>query len=161
MKNIVITAFRKVELETPGTLFLHSMPGLQEPFEICYQALEAASIQRIICLNPMEELQNKSPEYATAITNGTLPCELVQFPIGNFGVPQEKKPFMELVQQTAEQLKRGDNLLVHCAGGVGRTGTFASCVATALGQPLSRVTDAGGKAETDQQRQFIAELQQR
>ncbi|MEE9367772.1 MAG: protein-tyrosine phosphatase family protein [Pontiella sp.] len=150
--------FRKVELEIPGTLLLHSMPGWMEPFEACFQELENASIQRIICLNPLKEVQDKSPEYAAAIRNETLPCEWVHFPIGNVGVPEDKKAFLELAEQTAEQLKHGENILVHCKGGVGRTGTFASGVTAALGQPLSRVTDAGGKAETDQQRALIAEL---
>ena len=117
--------FRKVELETPGTLFLHSMPGRLEPFDACCQALEKATIQRIICLNPMEEVQAKSPEYAAAICNETLPCEWVHFPIGNLGVPEDKEAFLKLAEQTAEQLKRGDNVLVHCTDGVGRTGTFA------------------------------------
>ena len=55
----------------------------------------------------------------------TLPCEWVHFPIGNLGVPEDKEAFLKLAEQTAEQLKRGDNVLVHCTDGVGRTGTFA------------------------------------
>lgn len=154
-----MTHFRKVELETPGSLFLHSMPGRMEPFDSCNQALKQASIQRIICLNTMEEVQAKSPAYAEAIQSKTLPCEWVHFPVGNLGVPEDKKAFLKLAKQTATQLQRGENILLHCTGGVGRTGTFASCVTAALGQPLSRVTDAGGKAETAPQRQLIAELQ--
>lgn len=153
--------FRKVELETPGTLFLHSMPGRVEPLDTCWQALNDANVQGIICLNPMEEIKDKSPDYAEAIDTDSLPCELIHFPIGNFGVPEDKASFLKLAQTIATRLRNGENFLVHCKGGVGRTGTFASCVATALGQPLSRVTDAGGKAETEQQLQLIAELQAR
>jgi protein tyrosine phosphatase (PTP) superfamily phosphohydrolase (DUF442 family) len=152
--------FRKVELETRGSLFLHSMPGRMEPLAACCQALAEAKVQGIICLNPAEELQEKSPDYAEAIRMESLPCEWIHFPIGNFGVPDDKEAFLELAQHIAERLQNGDSFLVHCKGGVGRTGTFASCVAAALGQPLSRVTDAGGKAETDQQLQLIAQLQQ-
>ncbi len=151
--------FRKVELETTGSLFLHSMPGRKEPLAACCEALETAKVQGIICLNPMAEIQEKSPDYAEAIMGKTLPCELIHCPIGDGGVPDDKEPFLELARQIADRLRQGENFLVHCKGGVGRTGTFASCVTAALGQPLSRVTDAGGKAETEQQRALIAELQ--
>jgi protein tyrosine phosphatase len=151
--------FRKVELETPGSLFLHSMPGKDETLATCFEALEEAKVQGIICLNPMDEIQKKSPDYAEAINAETLPCEWLHFPIGNGGVPNDKTAFLTLARQIADRLRNSENFLIHCKGGVGRTGTFASCVTAALGQPLSRVTDAGGKAETDQQKQLIAKLQ--
>ncbi|VGO16058.1 hypothetical protein PDESU_04648 [Pontiella desulfatans] len=150
--------FRKVELETSGSLYLHSMPGKEEPLAECFQALEETSVDRIICLNRQDELDEKSPDYAKAIADGTLPCEHIHFPIGNFGVPEDREAFLTLAKEFAEQLKAGKNILVHCAGGVGRTGTLASCITTALNKPLSLVTAAGGKAETDQQRELIASL---
>lgn len=154
-------AFRKVELGTQGSLFLHSMPGRLEDFVLCCEAMQAAGVVRIVCLNPTPEIERKSPDYAQAIASGTLPFDLVQFPIINFGVPDpdKKTAFFDLANEIAEQLKRGENVLIHCAGGVGRTGTFAACVTAALGQPLSRVTDAGGKAETEHQLALLAELE--
>lgn len=152
--------FRKVTLGTPGALLLHSMPGRLEDFTQCSDRMKEAGITRIVCLNPISEIEKKSPEYAAAISSGTLPFELAHFPIANFGVPDpdKKEAFFKLAHEVADQLKLGENVLVHCAGGVGRTGTFAACVTAALGQPLSRVTEAGGRAETEQQLQLIAEL---
>ncbi len=154
-----MTDFRKVELETLGSLFLHSMPGRMEPLGTCCRALEEAGVAGIICLNPMDEVREKSPDYAEAIGAATLPCDWIHFPLGDGGVPNDKESFLKLARQIADRLRNGENFLVHCKGGVGRTGTFASCVTAALGQPLGRVTDAGGKAETEQQLQLIAELQ--
>lgn len=150
--------FRKVKLNLPGSLYLHSMPGKEESLPACFQALEEASMDYIICLNPMEEIQAKSPDYAEAILQKTLPCELIHFPIGIGGIPEDTEPFLNLARDAAEKLKNGSNFLVHCKGGVGRTGTMASCIVAALNQPLSLVTDAGGKAETEQQRELIASL---
>ncbi|WP_372793931.1 protein-tyrosine phosphatase family protein [Pontiella sp.] len=149
---------RKVELNLPGSLYLHSMPGKEEPLDVCFQALEEAAVDFIICLNPMEEIQAKSPDYAEAIRNNALPCGLIHFPIGNGGVPDDTEAFLNIAREAAEQLKNGASYLVHCKGGVGRTGTMASCITAAAGRPLSLVTDAGGKAESDQQRALIESL---
>lgn len=150
--------FRKVELNLPGSLYLHSMPGKEEPLPSCFQALEEASMDHIICLNPMEEIQAKSPDYAEAIRLQSLPCDLIHFPIGIGGIPEDTEPLLNLARDAAEKLKNGSNFLVHCKGGVGRTGTMASCIVAALNQPLSLVTDAGGKAETEQQQELISSL---
>ncbi|MDZ8119432.1 protein-tyrosine phosphatase family protein [Pontiella agarivorans] len=149
---------RKVKLDLPGALYLHSMPGKKEPLAECFQALEKASVDYIVCLNPMEEIQAKSPDYAEAVKNNTLPCGFIHFPIGNGGVPEDTKAFLNLARETAEQLKNGSSFMIHCKGGVGRTGTLASCIVAALGQSLTLVTDAGGKAESEQQRKLIASL---
>lgn len=150
--------FRNVKLNVPGSLYLHSMPGRLEPFSEFRSAAAAASLDRIICLNRQQELDEKSPDYAQAIAAGTLPCDFVHFPIGNGGVPDDQEAFLNLAKEAANQLKDGKNILVHCAGGVGRTGTLASCITAALNQPLSLVTDAGGKAETEQQQALIKSL---
>ncbi len=149
---------RKVELNLPGALYLHSMPGKDEPLSECFQALQDAGVDVIICLNPMEEIQEKSPDYAEAIRNQALPCSLIHFPIGNGGVPNDTEAFLQIARDAAEQLKNGSSFLVHCKGGVGRTGTLASCITAAAGRPLSLVTDAGGKAESEQQRKLIESL---
>ncbi|MEI6891049.1 MAG: protein-tyrosine phosphatase family protein [Pontiella sp.] len=150
--------FREVKLNLPGSLYLHSMPGRLEPFPDCCRALVEASIHRIICLNRQAEISEKSPEYAQAIRQDTLPAEWIHFPIGNWGVPEDEAAFLQLAKDSADRLNAGENILVHCKGGIGRTGTLASCMVAALNQPLSLVADAGGKAETEQQRALIASL---
>ncbi|MCP4751803.1 MAG: hypothetical protein GY866_12990 [Proteobacteria bacterium] len=47
------------------------------------------------------------------------------FPIPNFGVPSNRNAFLNLMEDLARQLRLGNNLLVHCGGGIGRTGTLA------------------------------------
>jgi protein-tyrosine phosphatase len=46
----------------------------------------------------------------------------------------------------------GQNVLLHCAAGIGRTGTAAACVLKRLGLPvdeaLQRVREAGSNPET-------------
>lgn len=38
------------------------------------------------------------------------------------GIPSDLKGFFELVKDTANFLKDGKNIVVHCLGGLGRTG---------------------------------------
>ncbi|MDF7800699.1 protein-tyrosine phosphatase family protein [Pontiellaceae bacterium B1224] len=149
---------REVKLNLPGKLYLHSMPGKEEPLAECFQALEDASVDHVICLSPIEEVQDKSPKYAEAIQSNTLPCGLIHFPLGIGGVPEDTEPFLNLARDVAKQLESGSSFLVHCKGGVGRTGTMASCIVAAANQPLSLITDAGGKAETEEQQALIASL---
>lgn len=149
---------REVKLNLPGSLYLHSMPGKEETLSECFLALKEAGVDHIICLNPMPEIEAKSPDYAEAIQNNDIPFGFIHFPLGDGGVPQDKAAFLDAARDAAQKLKTGTSFMVHCKGGVGRTGTMASCIVAALGQPLSLVTDAGGKAETDQQRELIASL---
>ncbi|MEO5672109.1 MAG: tyrosine-protein phosphatase, partial [Ramlibacter sp.] len=59
------------------------------------------------------------------------------------------------VHQIADALRRGDAVMMHCAAGIGRTGTTAACVLKALGlsndEALQRVLDAGSNPENAHQ----------
>ncbi len=153
--------FRRVTLPTPGGLFLHSMPGRFEPFADVLASLRAQGIQRVVCLTPLDEIREKAPDYARAIAHG-LPLQLDFCPIQNFGVPDERRAFVLLAQQIAEVLRGGQHVLVHCAAGIGRTGTFASTVAIALGLPFGQAIEtvraAGSSPDTAAQMALIAAL---
>ncbi|MGZ9130317.1 MAG: hypothetical protein ACXW4Z_21275, partial [Candidatus Binatia bacterium] len=54
----------------------------------------------------------------------------------------------------------GDTVLIHCAGGVGRTAMLSICVLLALGQPVDEARDvvsrAGSTVETALQSSLIS-----
>jgi hypothetical protein len=150
--------FRRVELDTRGALFFHSMPGRLEPFESCCEGMREAAVGRVISLNAEEEIEQKSPDYLQAIREGRFPVARSSFPITNFGVPDDLEAFLALAEETARELENGVNVLVHCAGGVGRTGTFGACVLAKLGKDPDLIATAGGMPETDQQRALLASL---
>jgi len=40
-----------------------------------------------------------------------------------------------MVTAMTDRLRRGDGLVLHCAGGIGRAPTMATCILIALGMP--------------------------
>ena len=153
--------FRTVELPVPGTLYLHSMPGRFEPFARAAQAIAEYGIARVVCLTPMDEILDKSPEYHRAIATG-LPWIHEFCPIRDYGVPGEVQNFSDLARKVADGLQSGERTLIHCAAGIGRTGTFAMVVALKLGLPHADarrvVRAAGASPDTAAQDALVAAL---
>jgi protein-tyrosine phosphatase len=59
--------------------------------------------------------------------------------------------FREGIEQMAFALRQGQTVLLHCAAGIGRTGTAAACLLKHLGtdsaQAVKRVSDAGSNPQ--------------
>jgi protein-tyrosine phosphatase len=153
--------FRNVALpeEIMGKLYLHSMPGRYEKLSSSFQEIETLSIDRILSLVSLEETEQKSPIYAEAIKSNDIPCEYVAYPITDSGVPENRQAFVLFVEDAAKSLQNKKRLLIHCSGGIGRTGTMACCILIAL--ELSEddaetiVRKAVARPETSEQRSFV------
>jgi hypothetical protein len=63
--------FHEVKLATPGTLYLHMMPGRREPFQQFVAAVAERGIARVVCLSPLDEVRELSPAYFEAIDQGS------------------------------------------------------------------------------------------
>jgi protein-tyrosine phosphatase len=139
------------------------MPGRYEPLEEVCSEVDRCRIDTVACLAPLSEIREKAPAYATAIEARSLPWAIRSCPIPDFGVPEDFSAFANLANEVAASLREGNGVLVHCAGGVGRTGTFATCVLIELGFELDRalqfVLDAGSGPETSAQRAFIRDFE--
>jgi len=66
----------------------------------------------------------------------------------------------DLVAWIRERLRGGDNVVVHCRGGLGRTGTIAACVLVARGvepDEAMRLVRASrpGAIESEAQERFV------
>ncbi len=61
--------------------------------------------------------------------------EILRFAIPDMGAPSdaEIREFASFIREVVSRLQAGKNVVVHCRGGLGRTGLVAACVLVALG----------------------------
>jgi protein-tyrosine phosphatase len=154
--------FRAVDLpgRVPGRLLLHSMPGRFEAIEKVWHQLSTEAVGAIVCLAEIYEIRLKSSKYAEALEAGTVPCSVLPFEIREGGVPEDRDGFWALANDVANRLESGITVLIHCAGGVGRTAMLAISVLLALGEPMkeaeSVVSRAGSIVETMPQIEMLS-----
>jgi protein-tyrosine phosphatase len=154
--------FRRVELPVPvpGRLLLHSMPGRFEAIDRVWQQVRSEAIGAIVCLTEAFEIRLKSAQYAEALAAGSVPCDVLPFEIREGGVPQDRDAFWGLANDVANRLQGGESVLIHCAGGVGRTAMLAVSVLLALGETVQQaeaiVSRAGSTVETMAQIEMLS-----
>lgn len=153
--------FRRVTLadSIPGKLYLTDMPGRFEPIHEFIAHIHRLSISRVVCLTPLDEVREKSPDYYHLITSGTFSGYLEHFPIPDYGIPEEQENFLLLSKKMAGFLKTGDNIVIHCNAGIGRTGSLAMVILMTLGMEridaAAAVRDAHSQPEGISQRGLI------
>jgi protein-tyrosine phosphatase len=154
--------FRRVELppRVPGKLLLHSMPGRFEAIDRAWQQVKSEAVGVIVCLTEQHEIRLKSSAYAEALEGGNVPCSVLPFEIPEGGVPEDRDGFWALATDVAHRLQSGEVMLIHCAGGLGRTAMLAIAVLLALGEPMkeaeSAVSRAGSIVETMPQIEMLS-----
>jgi protein-tyrosine phosphatase len=154
--------FRRVDLpaRVPGKLLLHSMPGRFEAIERVWHQLRSEAVTAIVCLTEKYEIRLKSSKYAEALEAGTVPCSVLPFEIREGGMPEDRDAFWALANDLANRLRSGEAVLIHCAGGLGRTAMLAVTVLLALGEPMneaeSAVARAGSTVETMAQIEMLS-----
>ena len=132
------------ELGTPGRLGMTSAPGMwtgsvrgrwERDLAADMGALEEEYDTNVL-VSLMEEHEYSGyriPELLERDRIGNI--EILRFAIEDMGVPREaeSEKFEAFVQDAVQRLEQSQNVVVHCRGGLGRTGTLAACVLVALG----------------------------
>ena len=150
-------ALRNLRLpdDVPGRVLLGPMPGRFETWLAFREEARSEGLQAVVCLAPRSELAELSPDYHAALARGGLPFRWMNVPMRNFGLPEDPAGFRRDIAAIAQQVRSGDVVLLHCAAGLGRTGTAAACLLKALGldagEALQRVRDAGSNPQNAEQ----------
>jgi atypical dual specificity phosphatase len=77
----------------------------------------------------------------------------------DFGLAEALQTYRAGIDEVAATVRAGGVVLLHCAAGIGRTGTSAACLLKRLGAPtavaLQRVREAGSNPESALQQGLI------
>lgn len=106
-----------------GTVAMCRMPGAVTDLEADVAALVQTDATCVVSLTPLDELADAG--------SGLLPASLAaqgiawrHFPIGDFGTPQpaQQGDWRTLSHDLHARLDQGENVVIHCRAGLGRTG---------------------------------------
>jgi protein-tyrosine phosphatase len=131
------------------------MPGRIESITEFDARILKLSIRHVLCLTPIKEVIEKSPDYYSTISTGKHPWLFHYFPIPDYGVPDDRDGFLFLSELMAKNIFAGDAVLTHCGAGIGRAGTFAMVIAMALG--MSRQDGAAAVRMADAEPEGISQ----
>jgi len=95
------------------------------------QALRDNGADKILCLLEDVESSELGLQKQEALTQA-IGMEFQRFPIPDYGVPD----FLDLqvqITRIGKDLSNGRHVLVHCRGGVGRTGLICCCLMLTTG----------------------------
>jgi len=156
--------FRRLVLPAAqsGQLWLQSMPGRLEPWGAFLDEARLRQLSLVSCLNPLDEVAQLSPLYHKAVSEGRLPFRWQHLPMRDFGLGANPEAFRQGVETLIHSLRVGDRVLLHCAAGIGRTGTVAACVLKGLGleveEALQRVREAGSNPQSAVQSGWVEQF---
>lgn len=112
-------------LPPAGTLWGAGRPAFPEepatPHEIeeGVARWKAAGIRAVVSLMEADEIRAKCPGLHETLRRHGL--DVIHFPIRDYGVPGDLDAFRDLLANLHGRLARGQDVLVHCNGGLGRT----------------------------------------
>jgi protein-tyrosine phosphatase len=160
------------EVGTPGRLGMTFAPGMwagsvrgrwERDLATDLQALQEKHETNVL-VSLMEDHEYhgyRIPELLERDRLGSI--EILRFAIKDMDVPHEAESerFQAFVQDVVQRLVRGQNVVAHCRGGLGRTGTLVACVLIALGrhtadEAIAAVREARkGTVQTREQEGFV------
>jgi atypical dual specificity phosphatase len=152
---------RKLALpaQVKGTVYLMAMPGIRGDYSAERDAIRAAGVESVLCLTPLDEIEEKSSRYAEAIKAHLLPWQQIMLPAPDFGVADDRDAWLAHIREIAGSVEAGGSLAIHCAAGIGRTGTAAICLLMTLGVKREEAWDAavaaGSRPEAEPQLELI------
>lgn len=133
-------SFRRVALadDIAGQLWLSSMPGRSTSWREFLDESARRRLALVLCLAPLDEVADLAPDYHQAIERGALPFDWLALPMRNYGLPLDMPQYRAGIERAGAALRGGEAVLLHCAAGIGRTGSAAACLLKHLGTPLEQ-----------------------
>jgi protein-tyrosine phosphatase len=111
-----------------GKIFGSAMPfGLYDPDGQLLPALKSVNVSVVVLLADIEECREKSGRDLVSLYQEEG-LTVLPFPIPNYGIPHHKS-LGDTLTETIARATQGQNILIHCSAGIGRTPLFAALLA--------------------------------
>ena len=165
------------ELGVPGNLGMTIAPGMKDDarggrwerdLDADLRRLkEAYNTDVLVSLMEQEEYERFGIADLTQRTEA-FGIEVLHFPITDVSTPRQSQTdeYATLVQTIIDRLARGETVVIHCRGGLGRTGTVAATVLVALGHPTDEAIGIVREArshraiETFEQEEYVRRFEE-
>jgi protein-tyrosine phosphatase len=111
-----------------GRIFRSPMPfSVYDPRGDCLLQFKREKGSLIVLLAEEEECMERAGRNLKSfyLQEG---FQIIHLPIPDFDVPS-KEDLDDAVRRTVEQAQAGQNIVIHCHAGLGRTGLFVACLA--------------------------------
>lgn len=127
-----------------------------------HRAIAETGADTVVCLTQRHEVAERYPDYTAWLD--TAPAEVAVWrPLTDLSYPspEEIRPFLD---DLVERLEAGRGLIIHCAAGIGRSGTTATALLMLLGASQKDATEVvrthrrGAGPESGRQLHFIQAL---
>lgn len=136
-------------------------PGVQHKRNLAedFQQLRAQGMNTVVSLlEPAEYELLGIADYAAEAKSQNI--EVLTCPVPDRCAPSDGPTFADTVQLVLGKLLDGQNVVLHCRGGLGRAGTLAACLLIEMGleaeSAIQKVREARpGAIETGAQVEFI------
>lgn len=111
-----------------GKIFGSAMPfGLYDPEGQLLPALKDVNVSVVVLLADIEECREKSGRDLFSLYQQEG-LSVLPLPIPNFGIPNWES-LRDTLTETIARATQGQNILIHCSAGIGRTPLFAALLA--------------------------------
>lgn len=140
-----------------GRLYLGSITEVNKILYPHNRFTEQANIRYIISLISDEEIAGNYPHLSDFLNNSRMKGKFWSCPVPPDGEPLSLKQYTDLLKNTTEEIKNGENFLVFCLNGMRRSRKFAETILILLGyspqDAYARIWDcfppvAGGESVT-------------
>ena len=136
-------------------------PPAPAAVEIGVRAWRDLGVDVVVSLIEDWEVPRRAPALFEAVAERGI--RLIRFPVADFGTPTDVAAFAALLSEVGGQLARGEDVLVHCNAGLGRTAVVLASLLRAHGfagdavQEIRRIYRPGAM-ETPIQEAFVRDL---
>lgn len=117
----------KIKYDGDGFLAIMAKPRKGDWLEDEIKGLAALDVNVIVSLLDFGEILELGLRQEQAICEANS-IEFLSFPIKDRGVPDSPAHFVHFVRHLHQKLLDGQNMVIHCRAGIGRSGLMAACL---------------------------------